>query len=200
MVYRGMPGDEKKVLIRIQAGIIRFNSSAADISVMFNIDIPFTIKKIPAKTVIGISRCTSTADGRSTKDIMAAWTVFLQTNASAKIKNRALPPTMYAVYSDYESDWRGEYSYLIGVGVARAGTVPEGMEKRKIPAQTYAVFTAKGQMPDEVLAIWSMVWLSDLPRTYSFDFEVYDKRFTNPKQKEVDICVAIDPDRMKAAQ
>jgi predicted transcriptional regulator YdeE len=74
------------------------------------------------------------------------------------------------------------------------------MEKRKIPAQTYAVFTAKGQMPDEVLAIWSMVWLSDLPRTYSFDFEVYDKRFTNPKQKEVDICVAIDPDRMKAAQ
>jgi predicted transcriptional regulator YdeE len=124
----------------------------------------------------------------------------LETNASAKIKNRALPPTMYAVYSDYESDWRGEYSYLIGVGVARAGTVLEGMEKRKIPAQTYAVFTAKGQMPDEVLAIWSMVWLSDLPRTYSFDFEVYDKRFTNPKQKEVDICVAIDPDRMKAAQ
>jgi predicted transcriptional regulator YdeE len=195
-----MPGDEKKVLIRIQAGIIRFNSSAADISVMFNIDIPFTIKKIPAKTVIGISRRTSTADGRSTKDIMAAWTVFLETNASAKIKNRALPPTMYAVYSDYESDWRGEYSYLIGVGVARAGTVPEGMEKRKIPAQTYAVFTAKGRMPDEVLSVWSLVWLSDLPRKYTCDFDVYDKRFTNPNQKEVDICVAIDPKKMEQAQ
>ena len=74
------------------------------------------------------------------------------------------------------------------------------MEVRKIPAQTYAVFTAKGQMPDEVLSIWSMVWLSDLPRTYTFDFEVYDQRFTNPKQKEVDICVAIDPKKMGEMQ
>jgi predicted transcriptional regulator YdeE len=167
---------------------------------MFNIDIPFTIRKIPAKTVIGISRRTSNADGRSTTDMMAAWAMFLQTNASAKIKNRSLPPTMYAVYSDYESDWQKEYSYLIGCGVTRTGTVPEGMELRKIPAQTYAVFTAKGQMPDEILAVWSLVWLSDLPRTYNFDFEVYDKRFTDPNQKEVDICVAIDPERMKQAQ
>jgi predicted transcriptional regulator YdeE len=164
------------------------------------LDIPFIIKEIPAKTVIGISRRTSNADGRSTKDSMAVWKAFLQTNASAKIKNRALPPAIYAVYSDYASDWRGEYSYLIGCGVTRAGTIPEGMEVRHIPAQTYAVFTAKGQMPDEVLAIWSMVWLSDLPRTYTFDSEVYDKRFTNPKQKEVDICVAIDPDRMETEQ
>src|SRR5512137_1204903 len=89
----------------------------ADILLMFNIDIPFTVKKIPAKTVIGISRRTSSADGRSTKDIMTAWAAFLQTDASAKIRNRAVPPTMYAVYSGYESDWRGEYNYLIGCGV-----------------------------------------------------------------------------------
>jgi predicted transcriptional regulator YdeE len=106
---------------------------------------------------------------------------------------------MYAVYSDYVSDWRGEYAYLIGAGVTRAGTVPEGMEVRKIPAQTYAIFNAKGQMPDEVLAVWSQVWLSELPRTYTFDFEVYDQRFTRPKAKEVDICIAVDPARMKAA-
>lgn len=129
--------------------------------------------------------------------MMAAWAEFLQKNASAKIKNRTVPPAMYAVYSDYESNWRGEYSYLIGCGVSRAGTVPEGMEVRKIPAQTYAVFNAKGQMPDEVLAIWSMVWLSDLPRTYTFDFEVYDSRFTRPKAKEVDVCVAADPKKMR---
>jgi len=193
-----MPGDEKKVLIRLRAKIVRFNFPVADIRGM--IDIPFTIKKIPAKTVIGISRRTSNADGRSTKDIPATWTDFLQQNASAKIKNRALPPTMYAVYSDYESDWRGEYAYLIGCGVTRAGTVPEGLEKRTIPAQTYAVFTAKGRMPDEVLAVWSLIWLSDLPRTYTYDFEVYDKRFTNPKQKEVDICVAVDPKKKEQAQ
>lgn len=167
---------------------------------MFNIDIPFTVKKIPAKTVIGITRRTSNADGRSMKDIQATWTDFLQQNATAKIKNRALPPTLYAVYSDYVSDWKDEYSYMIGCGVTRAGTVPEGMEVRNIPAQTYAIFNAKGRMPDEVVAIWSMVWLSELPRTYTYDFEVYDKRFANPKVKEVDICIAVDPKKMDAAQ
>jgi predicted transcriptional regulator YdeE len=193
-----MTGDEKKVLILIRAGVVRFNFSAADIPGM--LDIPFTIKKIPDRTVIGLSRRTSNADGRSMKDIPATWTDFLQQNAAAKIKNRALPPIMYAVYSDYESDWRGEYAYLIGCGVTRSGTVPEGMEVRQIPAQTCAVFTAKGQMPDEVLAVWSMVWLSDLPRTYTYDFEVYDKRFTSPKQKEVDVFVAIDPEKMNQVQ
>ena len=195
-----MPGYEKKVLIRIHAGIVRFNCPATDISGMLNIDIPFTIKKIPSKTVIGIARRTSNADGRSMKDMMAVWTDFLHRNASAKIRNRVLPPTLYAVYSDYESGWRGEYSYLIGCGVTRAGPVPEGMETRKIPAQTYAVFTAKGRMPDGVLAVWSMVWLSELPRTYTFDFEVYDKRFTNPNRKEVDVCVAVDPEKMEQAR
>ncbi len=167
---------------------------------MFNIDVPFTVRKVPARTVVGIARRTSNADGRSSGDIMATWAEFLQMNASAKIKNRAMPPTICAVYSDYESDWRGEYSYLLGCGVSRALTVPDGMEVRKIPAQTYAIFTAKGRMPDEVLAIWSLIWLSDLPRTYTYDFEVYDKRFTNPKAKEVDICVAVDRKMMKDAQ
>ena len=195
-----MPGDEKKVLICARAEIVRFNFLYADIPGMFDIDIPFTIKKIPAKTVVGIARRTSNADGRSIKDIPATWTDFLQQNASAKIRNRALPPTMYAVYSGYASDWKDEYSYMIGCGVTRAGTVPEGMEVRKIPAQTYVVFNAKGRMPDEVQAVWSLVWLSGLPRTYTYDFEVYDKRFTHPKQKEVDICIAVDPKKMKAAQ
>lgn len=166
---------------------------------MFNIDIPFTVKQVPAKTVVGISRRTSNADGRSIKDIPATWTDFLQQNAGAKIMNRAMPPAMYAVYSDYASNWMGEYAYMIGCGVTRAGKVPEGMEVRKIPAQTYAVFLAKGRMPDEVLAVWSQVWLSDLPRTYTFDFEIYDQRFVQPTTKEVEICIAVDSGKMEAA-
>lgn len=163
------------------------------------LDIPYTIRKIPAKTVVGLFRRTASADGRSARDVPALWGEFLKQNASAKIPNRAVPPVIYAVYSDYANDWRGEYTYLLGCGVTRAGTVPAGMEVRQIPAQTYAVFTAKGQMPDEVLAIWSLVWLSELPRIYTYDFEVYDKRFTSPKQKVVDICIAVDPEKIKKA-
>jgi predicted transcriptional regulator YdeE len=150
--------------------------------------------------VIGIARRTSNADGRSVEDIPATWGEFLRQNAAAKIPGRVTPPVMYAVYSDYAGDWRGDYSYMIGCGVKRGSTVPEGMEIRHIPSQTYAVFTAKGQMPDEILAVWSLVWLSELPRTYTYDFEVYDKRFTNPKKKAVDICVSVHPDQMERVQ
>jgi predicted transcriptional regulator YdeE len=161
------------------------------------LDIPFTIKKVPAKTVVGLSRRTASADGRSVRDVPDLWGEFLKQNVMAKIPNRAVPFVLYAVFSAYESDWRGEYSYLLGCGVTRSGPIPPEMDIRHIPAQTYAVFTAKGQMPDEVLSVWSQVWLSDLPRTYTYDFEIYDRRFTNPKQKIVDIYVSVFPDKME---
>nr|WP_320161938.1 GyrI-like domain-containing protein [uncultured Methanoregula sp.] len=163
-------------------------------------NIPFTIRKVPERIVVGLSRRTCNADGRSVTDIPACWTEFFKQNAAAKIKNRAIPPAMYVVYSDYASDWKGEYSFLLGCGVTRAESVPEGMEVRRIPAQTYAVFNAKGRMPDELLAVWATVWPSSLPRTYTYDFEVYDKRFTRPLNKEVDVYVAIDPEQLKKLQ
>lgn len=194
-----MPGNEKKVLIRTREKTGRFNSPHAEISGMFDLSTPFTVKNIPARIVVGISRRTSNADGRSVEDIPATWSDFLQKNANAKILNRAVPPVMYAVYSDYASDWRGEYAYLIGTGVTRAGKVPEGMEVRRIPAQTYAVFTAKGFMPDAVTAVWAEIWLSSLPRKYTYDFEVYDRRFVHPVMKEADICIAVDQKKMNGA-
>jgi predicted transcriptional regulator YdeE len=160
-------------------------------------DLAFSMKKMPELTVVGVTRRTCNADGRSIEDIPAVWKEFLVKNAAAKIQNRSVPPAMYAVYSDYETDWKGEYAFLIGCGVTRANTVPEGMAVRRIPAQTYAHFTAKGEMPQSLLEVWSSVWLSDLPRTYTFDFEVYDQRFTRPKDKEIDVYIAIDPERME---
>ena len=156
-------------------------------------DPSFTTKKVPEKIIVGISRRTSNA--RGFEDISACWQDFFAQNGAARITNRTVPPVMYAVYSDYETDWRGEYSYLIGCGVDRAGAIPEGMEVRRVPAQTYAVFRAKGRMPDEILAVWATVWASDLSRTYTCDLEVYDKRFTRPVNKEVEIYVAVDPER-----
>ena len=163
-------------------------------------DLAFKLKTMPEFTVVGVTRRTCNADGRSIADIPAVWKDFLTKNAGAKIKNRAIPPTMYAVYSDYEKDWTKEYNFLIGCGVTRAPDVPEGMAVRRIPAQTYAHFVAKGEMPQSLLEVWSGVWLSDLPRTYTFDFEVYDQRFTRPKDKEIDVYVAVDPAKMENVQ
>lgn len=155
----------------------------------------YTIKKLPARTVVGTARRTSNADAAGT--IPGCWQEFLLNKGPERIAHRVNPPVMYAVYSDYEKDWTGTYSYLLGCGVTRADRVPEGMEVRHIPAQTYAVFTAKGKMPDEIVGVWANIWSSDLPRTYTFDFEVYDKRFTRPVAKEADVYVAVDPERLK---
>lgn len=159
-------------------------------------NIGFRLTKMPAFTVVGVSRRACNADGSSVTIIPAVWGEFLKQNTAKPIKNRSFPPTMYAVYSDYESDWTKEYSFLIGAGVTRAGKVPEGMTVRRIPAQTYAHFVAKGEMPRSLLEVWSAVWLSTLPRTYTFDFEVYDQRFTRPENKEIDVYVAVDPKKM----
>lgn len=175
-------------------GMARFMRFHAEVHRME--DHSFTIKKIPGFMVVGVSRRTSNADGRSIEDIPAVWQDFLTKNAAVQIKNRAVPPKMYAVYSDYEKDWTKEYAFLIGCGVTRAPDVPEGMEVRKIPEQTYAHFVAKGEMPQSLLNVWSTIWLSDLPRAYTFDFEVYDQRFTRPENKEIDVYVAVHADRM----
>ena len=160
----------------------------------------YRLKKMPGFTVVGVTRRTCNSDGRSVDDIPAVWREFLTKNAMAQIKNRVVPPVMYAVYSDYEKDWTKEYNFLIGCGVTRAPAVPDGLTARRVPAQTYAHFVARGAMPQTLVDVWSLVWLSDLPRTYTFDFEVYDQRFTRPDEKEIDVYIAVDPEKVRAQQ
>lgn len=155
----------------------------------------FAVKRLPARIVVGITRRTRNAEAQDS--IPGCWREFLAQNAPAKIPHRAVPPVMYAVYSDYEKDWTGMYSYLLGCGVTRTGVVPAGMEARHIPPQTYAVFRAKGRMPDEITGVWANIWASELPRTYTYDFELYDQRFTRPSAKEAEIWVAVDPARLE---
>ena len=101
---------------------------------------------------------------------------------------------MYAMYSDYASDWTGRVHYLLGCGVIKTGAPLKGLTVRHIPAQTYAYFPARGPMPDAVVSIWAGIWGTDLPRTYTYDFEVYDSRLTDKKNPQVDIYVGIrDP-------
>jgi predicted transcriptional regulator YdeE len=154
-------------------------------------DLPYTVEKIPARIAVGIERRTCNADGRSLQDIPACWQEYLSTKAVARTPNRVKPTVMYAIYSDYKTDWTGEYSYLLGCGVTKADKLPKGLVARDIPAQTYAHFRAQGPMSDAVVGVWAGIWGTDMPRTYLCDFEVYDARFTDRKNPEVDIYVGI---------
>jgi predicted transcriptional regulator YdeE len=119
---------------------------------------------------------------------------------ASKNPHRAKTPAMFAVYSDYESDWTGEYAYLIRSEVTKADTVPAGLAVVRIPAQTYVVFTAAGPMPDAILLVCVSVWGTKLSRAYTFDFEQYDARFTCPDNKDAEVYIAVNEEQLKTMQ
>src|SRR5258706_10291899 len=53
-----------------------------------------------------------------------------------KTPHRKKPGTTLCVYTNYESDHRGDYTYFIGEEVSSSDDLPPGMDKLTIPAQT----------------------------------------------------------------
>lgn len=113
------------------------------------------------------------------------------------IPNRIAPMTTYAVYTDYESDYNGEYTYFLGEAVESFDNVPEGLDTLVIPAQTYAVFTTQqGPLPYVVIDEWQKIWnmtAADFgdERAYIADFELYDHRSADYQNAVADIYIGI---------
>ncbi len=103
--------------------------------------------------------------------------------------------SIFAVYTDYESDETGWYTYFIGVKVSSLDEIPPGMKGKRIPATKYAkILTSAGALPDVVIRKWQNIWADDLlkkKRAYTADFEVYDSRSFEAKQTEVSMYLAI---------
>lgn len=84
-----------------------------------------------------------------------------------------------AVYHDYESDHRGEYSLLVGVPVRALDAVPEGWRTIELPPQSCLAFRVPdGPMPDALIETWQTIWdhFDDncpLERTFTTDVELH---------------------------
>jgi predicted transcriptional regulator YdeE/peroxiredoxin len=148
-------------------------------------------------TVIGIEARTGNAREMAGTGIIAKqWGRFTGENLLAQIPNRS-DGAILAVYSDYEGDKDGEYSFMIGARVKAALGIPAGMIARKVPAGHYAVFTSeRGPVEKIVVETWQKIWSATNAelggqRAYSADFEIYDERARDPKNAQVDIYVAV---------
>ena len=100
---------------------------------------------------------------------------------------------IYAIYTDYKSDFTDEYTTIIGVPVSSLNDIPEGLIGREFEAQNFQTFTAKGKMPDAVVATWMDIWKRDkeLNRSYTYDLEIYGERSQDKNNPEVDIYIAV---------
>jgi len=149
-------------------------------------------------SIIGIQVRTSNAKEMTGQgDIPKQWSKFYKEGIADKIPHK-VDSTVYAVYTNYASDYNGEYDFIIGMKVSGASDVPPGMVAKKVPSGRFAVITsAKGPVERVVPQAWQRVYSLDDnrqlggARAYKADFELYDQRSQNPQDAQVDLYIGL---------
>lgn len=158
------------------------------------------ITKLPEIKLVGIKCRTNNASEQDPTKAKIGVMIqkYFQTAIAAKIADRLKPYTTYCVYSEYDSDHHGDYTYFIGEEVATFSVIPQGMFELIIPAQKYAKFTnGPGIMPDVCISVWQQIWQMTSKefggaRSYLADFEIYDSRAADPNNTVLDVYVGIE--------
>ena len=123
---------------------------------------------------------------------------YFHSNVAERIPFKKRPGTTICAYTDYESDYRGAYTYFIGEEVLSAPEpIVPGLSRLIIPAQNYAKFTpSPAPMPDVIINGWKEIWEMSSEqmggnRRYLTDFEVYDKRAADHSNIVLDILIGL---------
>ncbi len=150
--------------------------------------------------VAGLQLRTNNADEMSGQGkIGPLWQRFMQEDVAAQIPDRT-DGALIVVYSNYASDDKGDYDYLLGARVSSVDKLPAGVDWRKVEAGAYAVIlTDKGQMPGVLQAAWARIWKMSPAelggkRALVSDYEVYDARSANMQSSQVEIHVGVVPE------
>ncbi len=159
-----------------------------------------TITRLEGTQLIGIKVRTNNHNefNLKTAKISAFVTKYFQEQWGDKIPNRKNPGTTLCAYTEYESDYTGDYTYFIGEEVNSVDHIPVGLDFLLIPAQTYVKFTTEpGPMPKVDIEAWRKIWSMSPDelggiRSYKTDFEVYDERAHDPQNTVVDIYIGIN--------
>lgn len=122
---------------------------------------------------------------------------FHRENIASQLSHRTHPGVILSVYTEYDSNEHGDYTYFIGEEVDSFDNVPSGLHKLTIPASKYQKFTTPvGKMPNVLIEAWMQLWkmsASDFggERAYVADFEIYDERASDPAKTSLDIYIGI---------
>jgi predicted transcriptional regulator YdeE len=134
---------------------------------------------------------TTNINEQSSIDCGNLWQEFEKGKYAEKIPNK-LTDEILAVYHQYEGDYTEPFSYFIGCKVKADTEVPAGLETLTIAKGIYQKINAKGKMPDCVVNAWKEIWISNIPRSYKMDFEVYDERSKDWSNAEVEVYLSIE--------
>lgn len=148
-------------------------------------------------TVVGLEARTSNAqEAAGNGPIGQLWGKLQSEQFVSHIPNR-VDSRVVAVYSNYEGDKDAPYTYLLGAKVSSAKEIPPGMAAMSIQPGTYAMFTAEGDPPPQmVLSLWKRIWSLEKPdqlhRAYKTDYEVhYTTAGDSSAKAHVDIYIGV---------
>lgn len=123
---------------------------------------------------------------------------YFQQGLHEKTSQRKNQSVIYIGYTDYESDFTGEYTFFIGQEVTDFTNIPDKLSPITVPAQTFVKFTNDpGPMPDVCFQMWQKIWaMNDKElggkRSYKVDLQVHDERSMDPSSTVLDILIGID--------
>jgi predicted transcriptional regulator YdeE len=140
--------------------------------------------------IIGISVRTTNVNNQALKDIGELFGNFVGQNILQKIPNK-ISEDIYCVYTDYESDFNGPYTTIIGCKVSSLEDIPTGLIGKTIPESKYQVYRSTGKLSISLAKTWEGIWNSDLNRRYSADFDIYGEKARDFENAELDTYVAI---------
>ena len=148
------------------------------------------IVKVERFNIIGISTETINENGKAAEDLGKLWNKFYSENIREKIPGK-VNKNVYAIYTDYESNYKGKYTAMLGFKVHSLNDIPDGLLGREFEGQEFEVFTAKGNMPEAIVNTWKEIWDKDevLNRSYIYDFELYRENSMNGENSEVEIFI-----------
>lgn len=148
--------------------------------------------------LIGIaSRTNNQAEMRGENAVIPSTIQEFYTQGFAQAITSTKPDTTYHIYTEYDSNENGDYTFFVGKEVRDFQDIPAGCRTLEIPAQSYAVFTnSAGPMPAVCIDMWKRIWTMNEAdfggkRTYIADFEIYDGRSQDPLHTVLDIYVGI---------
>jgi len=131
-------------------------------------------------TVLGISAVTSNAleSDPATGKIGGLWARFYREAVPSRIPLKREPALPLGVYTGYESDHSGQYELTVGMAVDASAQTPEGLARVSMPAGSYLLFEAEGEMPGVVIDTWKEIWAyfsrpSGHVRAYTADLELH---------------------------
>jgi AraC family transcriptional regulator len=151
----------------------------------------------PALKLIGLAINVTLYEVQQNKATIKLASNFME--RKAEITNCINEKTVFGISTDPE-DYNPEtdsFEFFIGTEVSSDESIPDSMVCRKIPANTYALFTFKGPADNAgaVHAYLYSTWLhqSEYELCSFYNIEIYDERNHGPESEEsiTDICFPV---------